>query len=111
MADLRQAHKPPPLYSDDAPRVCDEADEDKKTLVLIYHDETIINSNEGQSWMWAEKDHPAILPKTKRSGIMVSDYINEHRGYLTLSPDEHKLAKRKFPGIPLTSRVHLEYGA
>lgn len=66
----QKSHNPPPPCPDDAPRVRDESDEDKKTLVLINHDQSIYNSNEGQTWMWAEEDHPAILPKTKGNGII-----------------------------------------
>ena len=60
--------------------------------------------------MWAEEDHPAILPKTKGSGIMVSDFIDEHDGYLMLSSGEHKEAKKRFPEIPAAAHVRLEYG-
>ena len=45
---------------------------------MIYHDESIFNTNEGQTWMWGEEERPAILPKTKGSGIMVSDFVEEH---------------------------------
>ena len=51
--------------------------------MVIYHDESIFNTNEGQSWMWGEEDRPAILPKTKGSGIMVSDFVG---GFLELTP-------------------------
>ena len=97
MCDLRKSHKPPSPCSDDASRVQDRSNEDKKTLLLISHDESIYNSSEGQMGMWAEEDHPAILPKTKGRGIMVSDFITEHQGYLILSSEEHKQAKRSFP--------------
>ena len=35
--------------------------------------------------MWAEEVHPALLPKTKGSGIMVADFIDKHNGYLALT--------------------------
>ena len=73
---------PPP------PRIRLEEDEEKKELVLIFHDESIFNTNEGQTWMWGESERPAILPKTKGSGIMVSDFVEEYGGYLKLSPEE-----------------------
>lgn len=76
---LAKAHQPPPLCDGDASRVRDEADLDKKTLVVIYH-ESIFNTNEGQQWMWGEEERLAILPKTKGSGIMVSDFVEEHGG-------------------------------
>ena len=34
-----------------------------------------------------------INPKTKRSGIMVSDFIDEHNGFLALSDEEHDRVK------------------
>ena len=111
MEDLREAHQPLPQCSDEEPRVRVEADEDKKKLVLLYHDESIYNTNEGQSWMWGEDDHPALLPKTKGSGIMVADFVEEHSGYLALTDAEHDTAKVKFPSIPKSSRVLFEYGA
>ena len=111
MDQLRQSHKPPPQCEDEEPRVRIEADEEKKDLILIYHDESIYNTNEGQLWMWAEDDHPALLPKTKGSGIMVSDFVEEHNGYLALTPEEHDAAKVKFPTIPKSARVLFEYGA
>ena len=52
MAALQGSHRPPPNCSDEPPRVRDERDEGKKELVVIYHDESIYNSNEGQTWMW-----------------------------------------------------------
>ena len=42
-----------------SPRVSSEDNEEKKTLVVLYHDESIYNTNEGQTWMWAEDDHLA----------------------------------------------------
>ena len=107
MAELSKSHKPPPQCSDEEPRVRDEADEEKKTLVVLFHDESIYNTNEGQMWMWAEEDHPALLPKTKGSGIMVAEFIDEHNGYLQLTPEEQAAN----PSLPKSARAFLEYGA
>lgn len=41
-----------------------------------------------QTWMWGTADKPAILPKTRGSGIMVSDFIDEHHGHLCQSHEE-----------------------
>ena len=109
--DLRSSHRPLPPCSDEPPRVRLEDDNDKKELVLIYHDESIFNTNEGQTWMWGESERPAILPKTKGSGIMVSDFVEEHGGYLKLSPVELVQAKRTYPNIQPAARRLLEYGA
>lgn len=41
---------------------------------------------------------------------MVSDFIEEHNGFLQLS-EEHKLACVSNPNFPKAARVLLEYGA
>ena len=61
--------------------------------------------------MWGESERPAILPKTKGSGIMVSDFVEEYGGYLKLSPEELDHAKSKYPNIEPAARRLLEYGA
>ena len=99
LANLRESHRPPPQCSDEPPRIRREEDDGKKELVVLYHDESIFNTNEGQTWMWGEEDRPAILPKTKGSGIMVSDFVEEHGGYLQLTDAELVLAKERFPDI------------
>ena len=83
----------------------------RKKLILTYHDKSIFNTNEGQSWMWAGEDVPIIQPKTKGSGIMVSDFIDAHSGFLLLTETEHDLTKAANPNFPKTARVLLEYGA
>ena len=37
-------------------KISEEDAEEKKTLVVLYHDESIYNSNEGQTWMWEEEE-------------------------------------------------------
>ena len=85
MASLRETHTAPPPCSDE-PRV--EETEDKKKLVLIYHDESIYN-NEGQTCTWGEEERPALLPKTKGGGVMVLEFVTEYDDYLALSEEQH----------------------
>ena len=54
--------------------------------------------------MWRIDDNPAILPKTKGSGIMVSDFMEEHGGYLRLSEDEFDAAAEIDPEFPYEVR-------
>ena len=49
--------------------------------------------------------------KTKGSGIMVSDFVDEHSGYLAFNAEEHRLAKETSPSIFKSVRVLFEYGA
>ena len=68
-------------------------DQYEKRLVMIYHDESSFHANEGQSWQWAEEDKQMLRPKSQGRGLMISDFIEEHGGYLQLAPDEHEIAK------------------
>lgn len=75
------------------------------------HDKKIFNVNEARTWMWGSADKPAILPKTKGSGIMISDFIDEHNGYLRLSTEELEVARASNPTFPEQARELFEYGA
>ena len=102
MKGLGEAHLPPPPPSDERVATPPPDAEHRKRLVLIYHDESIFNTNEGQKWAWATGEEPIIQPKTKGAGIMVSDFIEQHDGCLRLDKEE--------AGVPKTARVLLEYG-
>lgn len=56
------------------------------------------------------KDPPIIQPKTKGSGIMVSDFIDQHNGYLKLTDAEFAAARRADRHAVQSARVLLEYG-
>ena len=83
----------------------------EKQLVLIYYDESSFHANEGQSWQWAEEDKLIICAKSQGQGLMVSNFINEHGGYLSLSPEEHEIAKVNKPDIPNKAKVVFKFGA
>ena len=64
MEDLRKTHQPPPQCSDEEPQVRIEVDDEKKKLVVLYHDESIYYTNEGQTWMWADNARYLYIPFT-----------------------------------------------
>ena len=111
LKELKDTHLPPPPCSDERAATPPPDAETRKRLVLLYHDESIFNTNEGQIWMWAQEDAPILQPKTKDSGIMVSDFVDQHCGYLQLTDREHAAAKATDPDFPKAARVLLEYGA
>ena len=53
--------------------------------------------------MWAEVGKQPIRPKGQGRGIMVSDFIDEHCGYLRLSDQENEQAHENNPGLWKTS--------
>jgi len=81
----------------------------KKTVVL-FHDETTFQANNDQPAFWAAKDTKVMRPKSKGSGIMVSDFISERDGYLALTGGEYEVAKQTDPSIRQYARQQLEYG-
>ena len=106
MKSLRDSHLPPPPPSDERALTPPIDAESRKRLVLIYHDESIFNTNEGQKWAWATGDESIIQPKTKGAGIMVSDFVEQHDGFLRIPEFQAQHA-----GLPSTARIRLEYGA
>ena len=110
LKQLKDTHRPPPPCSDERAATPSLIAESMKRLVLIYHDESIFN-NEGQLWMWAAEDMVVLRPKLKGSGIMVSDFIDQHSGFLRLNEEEQALAQSRDPEFPVEARALLEYGA
>lgn len=82
LKELRDAHLPPPPARDERAATPPPDAETRKQLLPVFHDKSIFSINEGQTWAWATGDEPVIQPKTKGAGIMVSDFIEEHGGFL-----------------------------
>ena len=80
-----------------------------KTIVL-FHDESTFQANGDQPTIWAQPGTVVMRPKSKGSGIMVSDFIKERGGYLHLSDDEFERAKQADPTVRKYARQLLEYG-
>jgi len=53
----------------------------------------------------------ALRPKSQGRGLMVSDFIDEHSGFLRLSSEEQQLARLSQPNLPDTARVIFKFGA
>ena len=77
--------------------------------VVFFHDESTFMSNEDQSSQWGFKGEKMLKPKSKGSGIMVSDFVDEHNGFLAFSDTEYEVAKLKNPNIRKYARKFLEY--
>ena len=108
LSDLKASHNPPPPCNNEMPPPPHPDTEFRKQLVLIYHDESIFNTNEGQTWMWAEPDTPVIQPKTQGSGIMVSNFVEHYGGYLHLNEEEFAVVKETNPDIIIVQRFIAE---
>ena len=60
--------------------------------------------------MCGKKGEHILSPKSKGSGIMVSDFVDERCGYLSLTDDEFSLARLTNPNIRKQARQFFEYG-
>ena len=49
-------------------------------------------ANEDQLTQWGMKGEKTIKPKSIGAVIMVSDFIDEHNGFLALTEDEYNVA-------------------
>ena len=108
---LQSTHLSPPTCSGGSTEEIIGSDSAEKRLVLIYHDESSFHANEGQLWQWTEQDKLALRPKGQGRGLMVSDFIEEHNGYLRLAPEEHAIAKLAHPNLPMEARIIFKFGA
>ena len=84
-------------------------DEVIQKSVVICHDESTFQANDEENWMWGEQGQCILKPKSRGSGIMVSDFIDEHNGYLWLT-DEFIQAVDKVDGLQKDARTFLECG-
>ncbi|RPA92227.1 hypothetical protein L873DRAFT_1847855 [Choiromyces venosus 120613-1] len=59
-----------------------------KPIVLVVHDESTFNANDGWSKIWIKDDHIPLKKKSRGKGIMVSDFLTP-RGQLRVPEGEH----------------------
>ena len=78
--------------------------------VVFFHDETTFQSNEDQTSQWGVKGTKVMKPKSRGAGIMTSDFIDEHSGFLSLTDEEYECAKQVNPSAKKYARRFLEYG-
>ena len=78
--------------------------------IFVFHDESTFKANVDESLQWGQPESQVIRPKSRGSGIMVSDFITENGGYLCLTPSEYDAMKQSDSGICMGSRTLLEFG-
>ena len=74
----------------------------EKQNILVTHDESILNANDGGRNIWAGKGKQPIRPKRKGEGTVVSDFITSGSRLMvpwTVSDELHEL------GLPPVSRI------
>ena len=66
-----------------------------KIMLIPSHDECSFNSNEAEGWHWGNKDDQNITSKSRGALINVSDYANIISGWLALTDEQYKHAKKE----------------
>ena len=84
--------------------------ERRSKLVVFFHDKSTFQCNDDQSLQWGMKGEKMMKPKSKGTGIMVSDFIDQHNGFLAFTNDEYQRVKQSDPDLPMYARVFFEYG-
>ena len=64
--------------------------EEGEKRIVWFHDESAYNTAEDTPILWGEKGKLPIKPKGRGSSIMVSEFIEEHDGYLALSDQQYE---------------------
>ena len=108
---LEATHKPPPLPADNLqPPYSIGSAEAARTLVLIFHDETVFHTNEDKAYSWTENGRMKLKPKGQGRGIMISDFVDEHNGYLRLSDEDFARYSKEDPSLKQTARQQIIIG-
>ena len=84
--------------------------EERAKTVLFFHDESTFHVNKDQPFQWGKKGTYMLRPKSKGSGIMISDFIDERNGYLVLTKEEFRSAKVNNPNLEQCAQATIEYG-
>ena len=84
--------------------------ESREKTVVIFHDESTFSANDDQTVQWGVRGEGMLRPKSKGSGIMVSDFVDEHIGYLALTDSQYAMASERDITITQSARRTLEYG-
>ena len=104
-------HKLPPLPEDNLipPYTVGNPDA-RKELVLVFHDECVFHTNDDKVYSWTEQGRARLKPKGQGRGIMISDFVDEHNGFLRLSDDAFARYRINDPSLKQSARQHIVIG-
>ena len=78
--------------------------------IVLFHDESTFQANDYERTQWGTKDDHMLVPKSRGTGIMVSDFISEKDGYLKLTDEEFAAGRERLPRLKQYARASIEYG-
>lgn len=80
----------------------------RSKTVVFCHDESTFQANDDQRLQWGLEGTKIMKHKSKGAGIMVSDFIDEHTGFLSLNDEEYERYKQVNPNGKKYARVSME---
>ena len=83
---------------------------EERDTIFWSHNESSYNANDDQLTMWKDDTMQVMRPKGRGAGLMVSDFIEERDGYLSIPDTLYETAKQHDPSVPQSARVVFEYG-
>ena len=105
---LETTHQPPPLPSDNLEQPYPIGNQEAvRKLVFIYHDETVFHTNEDKAYSWTEGGRMKLNPKGQGQGIMISDFVDEHCGFLRLSDEDYSRLSKSDPTLKQSARQQI----
>ena len=110
MVALRASHQPPPVCSDEQPRVQIEGDEQKKRLVIIYHDSQSTTVMRGRHGCGRRK-RDQLSCRRRRGVVQWCRTSWKNTSVFCASDDQYRRAKVGSPSISQLTRVAFEYGS
>ena len=110
MVALRASHQPPPVCSDEQPRVRIEGDEQKKRLVIIYHDNQSTTVMRGRRGCGRRK-RDQLSCRRRRGVVQWCRTSWKNTSVFCTSDDQYRREKVGSPSISQLTRVAFEYGS
>ena len=98
--ELDAEGKPQMIYPQDLPL-------GQRPIVLVTHDESTFDSNDGRRYVWMKEGEPPLRKKTRGKGIMVSEFVTA--GGRLKAPEW--LPIENLPNFGLTEDNKLRYSA
>ena len=111
MKFLESIHKPPPTCDDGILSWHSGKETATRNVVFIYHDETIFFANDAPSQGWHDDmGSRQLRPKGRGKGLMISDFVEEYNGFLSLTDEELQRAQQCDPAFPQSAREIFIFG-
>ena len=97
------------MISKEYPKDCAVGGPNRRTIIMITHDESMFLANDGRRRVWTLDGHGILRPKGRRKGIMVSNFLLPwlRLNFFSLSPEKQQ--ELAIQGISLEAAVYFEY--